>query len=291
MEAPPDRSNTGSGPGDYSHAAGMVRAPTVTPLHRSPSANKTGPHFPILVRPQCVDRKSVNREAALGIAVRPVRFARKFTGGAVPRRAVSARSPAVARAEDPVEVLRRLRGAARRGPVPGHLEPPARPPPTPPPIRWMFYFKPPGARGQALHQDNLCLRVEPGTCVAAWIAREAIDPENGNLEVVPGTHRMDPFCPEKADRKPSFAREYLRRRPARPGPRARPDGAGRSAVLHRQTGARLGAGGSQEVKARISSATALGFSSSMACVASTWATVTFGRSSASAARSRASPLA
>ena len=34
----------------------------------------------------------------------------------------------------------------------------------------MFYFKPPGARGQALHQDNFYLRVEPGTCVAAWIA-------------------------------------------------------------------------------------------------------------------------
>ena len=34
----------------------------------------------------------------------------------------------------------------------------------------MFYFKPPGARGQALHQDNFYLRVKPGTCVAAWIA-------------------------------------------------------------------------------------------------------------------------
>jgi len=31
----------------------------------------------------------------------------------------------------------------------------------------MFYFKPPGARGQALHQDNFFLKVEPGTCIAA----------------------------------------------------------------------------------------------------------------------------
>ncbi|MET9869695.1 phytanoyl-CoA dioxygenase family protein, partial [Streptomyces sp. NPDC006386] len=31
----------------------------------------------------------------------------------------------------------------------------------------MFYFKPPGARGQALHQDNFYLRVEPGTCRGA----------------------------------------------------------------------------------------------------------------------------
>lgn len=34
----------------------------------------------------------------------------------------------------------------------------------------MFYFKPPGARGQALHQDNFYLKVEPHTCIAAWMA-------------------------------------------------------------------------------------------------------------------------
>ncbi|SPF04931.1 phytanoyl-CoA dioxygenase family protein [Streptomyces sp. MA5143a] len=73
----------------------------------------------------------------------------------------------------------------------------------------MFYFKPPGARGQALHQDNFYLRVEPGTCVAAWIACDVIDRENGGLEVVPGTHRMDLFCPEEADEELSFVREYV----------------------------------------------------------------------------------
>ncbi|MGW2382321.1 phytanoyl-CoA dioxygenase family protein [Streptomyces sp. NPDC001658] len=73
----------------------------------------------------------------------------------------------------------------------------------------MFYFKPPGARGQALHQDNFYLRVEPGTCVAAWIACDVIDRDNGGLEVVPGTHRMDLFCPEEADAEVSFAREYV----------------------------------------------------------------------------------
>ncbi|NUS30666.1 MAG: phytanoyl-CoA dioxygenase family protein [Streptomyces sp.] len=73
----------------------------------------------------------------------------------------------------------------------------------------MFYFKPPGARGQALHQDNFYLRVEPGTCVAAWVACDVIDRENGGLEVVPGTHRMDLFCPEEADEVVSFAREYV----------------------------------------------------------------------------------
>jgi ectoine hydroxylase-related dioxygenase (phytanoyl-CoA dioxygenase family) len=73
----------------------------------------------------------------------------------------------------------------------------------------MFYFKPPGARGQALHQDNFYLRVEPGTCVAAWLACDVIDRENGGLEVVPGTHRMDLFCPQEADAGVSFAREYV----------------------------------------------------------------------------------
>ncbi|MEU6669044.1 phytanoyl-CoA dioxygenase family protein [Streptomyces sp. NPDC046727] len=73
----------------------------------------------------------------------------------------------------------------------------------------MFYFKPPGARGQALHQDNFYLRVEPGTCVAAWVACEPVDRDNGGLEVVPGTHRMDLFCPETADAELSFAREYV----------------------------------------------------------------------------------
>ncbi|MEU3888846.1 phytanoyl-CoA dioxygenase family protein [Streptomyces sp. NPDC029041] len=73
----------------------------------------------------------------------------------------------------------------------------------------MFYFKPPGARGQALHQDNFYLRVEPGTCVAAWTACDVIDRENGGLEVVPGTHLMDLFCPEQADADVSFAREYV----------------------------------------------------------------------------------
>jgi phytanoyl-CoA hydroxylase len=73
----------------------------------------------------------------------------------------------------------------------------------------MFYFKPPGARGQALHQDNFYLRVEPGTCVAAWVACDVIDRDNGGLEVVPGTHRLDLFCPELADSEVSFAREYV----------------------------------------------------------------------------------
>lgn len=73
----------------------------------------------------------------------------------------------------------------------------------------MLYFKPAGARGQALHQDNFFLKVEPGTCIAAWVALDTVDRENGGLEVVPGTHAMDIFCPEEADLSVSFTRDYV----------------------------------------------------------------------------------
>src|SRR2546429_8199756 len=85
----------------------------------------------------------------------------------------------------------------------------------------MLYFKPAGARGQALHQDNFYLKVEPGTCIAAWMALDPVDRENGGLEVVPGTHRMDIFCPEPADLDVSFTREYV---PPPPGLKAVPGG-------------------------------------------------------------------
>jgi hypothetical protein len=83
----------------------------------------------------------------------------------------------------------------------------------------MFYFKPPGARGQALHQDNFFLKVEPGTCIAAWVALDPTDRANGGLEVVPGTHAMDIFCPEEADLAVSFTRDYV---PVPPGLEAVP---------------------------------------------------------------------
>ncbi|ADB34021.1 Phytanoyl-CoA dioxygenase [Kribbella flavida DSM 17836] len=68
----------------------------------------------------------------------------------------------------------------------------------------MFYFKPPGARGQALHQDNTFLRADPETCLAAWIAVDDVDAENGGLAVVPGSHRTELVCPEPADLSESF---------------------------------------------------------------------------------------
>ncbi len=69
----------------------------------------------------------------------------------------------------------------------------------------MFYFKPPTARGQALHQDNLSLRTHPETCIAAWIAIDDCDGDNGGLTVVPGSHRYELVCPGEADMGESFS--------------------------------------------------------------------------------------
>src|SRR5258708_12445802 len=71
-------------------------------------------------------------------------------------------------------------------------------------VQTMLYFKPPGARGQALHQDQFYLRVQPGTCMAAWMALDACDEANGCLQVVPGSHKWPVLCTEKADTTVSF---------------------------------------------------------------------------------------
>jgi phytanoyl-CoA hydroxylase len=68
----------------------------------------------------------------------------------------------------------------------------------------MFYFKPPGARGQALHQDNMFLHAHPETCIAAWIAIDDCDGDNGGLMVVPGSHTQELLCTEPADSEESF---------------------------------------------------------------------------------------
>lgn len=73
----------------------------------------------------------------------------------------------------------------------------------------MFYFKPPGAKGQALHQDNFYLKVEPGTCIAAWTAIDAADEENGGLFIVPESNRLAVECPQTADPNESFTKEYV----------------------------------------------------------------------------------
>lgn len=60
----------------------------------------------------------------------------------------------------------------------------------------MFYFKPPGSKGQGMHQDNFYLLAKPGTCLAAWTPLDDSEVENGCLYMAPGSHRSSIFCPE-----------------------------------------------------------------------------------------------
>jgi len=71
-------------------------------------------------------------------------------------------------------------------------------------VQTMLYFKPPGARGQALHQDQYYLRVQPGTCMATWLALDRCDEENGCMQIVPGSQDLPVLCTEKADITVSF---------------------------------------------------------------------------------------
>jgi phytanoyl-CoA hydroxylase len=71
-------------------------------------------------------------------------------------------------------------------------------------VQTMLYFKPPGARGQAVHQDQYYLRVRPGTCIAAWMALDRCDEQNGCLEVLPGSQDWPVLCTIPADTSKSF---------------------------------------------------------------------------------------
>jgi phytanoyl-CoA hydroxylase len=73
----------------------------------------------------------------------------------------------------------------------------------------MFYFKPPGARGQALHQDQFYLLVEPGTCIAAWTAIDDCDIENGAMYIVPKTNDAPIVCPESANKSESYTSHFV----------------------------------------------------------------------------------
>jgi len=66
----------------------------------------------------------------------------------------------------------------------------------------MIYFKPPGARGQALHQDNQYLRKYP--IIAAWVALDDCDEENGQLVMVPRSHEQGILPVRFADTAASF---------------------------------------------------------------------------------------
>jgi ectoine hydroxylase-related dioxygenase (phytanoyl-CoA dioxygenase family) len=65
----------------------------------------------------------------------------------------------------------------------------------------MYYFKPPGGRGQGMHQDNFYLLAKPATCIAAWTAIDDADVDNGCLYVVRGSHRETILCPKEGEER------------------------------------------------------------------------------------------
>lgn len=71
-------------------------------------------------------------------------------------------------------------------------------------VQTMLYFKPPRARGQALHQDNYFLRVQPSTFIAARLALDPCDEANGCMRVVPGSQKWPLLCTVQADLEQSF---------------------------------------------------------------------------------------
>jgi len=78
----------------------------------------------------------------------------------------------------------------------------------------MYYYKPPGAKGQGMHQDNFYLLSKPATCIAAWTAIDPADLDNGCLYVVPGSHRGDILCPDsKTERWMNYGDSHISKFP------------------------------------------------------------------------------
>ncbi len=91
----------------------------------------------------------------------------------------------------------------------------------------MYYFKPPGSKGQGMHQDNFYLLASPATCIAAWTAIDGADIENGCLYVAPRSHLKDILCPaDGAEAWMSYGDSHVRPFPrdVKPQPVAVPRG-------------------------------------------------------------------
>lgn len=66
----------------------------------------------------------------------------------------------------------------------------------------MLYFKPPGGRGQGLHQDQQYITTNP--LIGVWIALDASDESVGQMIVVPGSHKFGHLPVQAADTSVSF---------------------------------------------------------------------------------------
>jgi len=72
----------------------------------------------------------------------------------------------------------------------------------------MYYYKPPGSRGQGMHQDDMYLLTSPANCMAAWTPVDDTDEENGCLRVVPGSHNLEVMCPDPEEAKMARAEAW-----------------------------------------------------------------------------------
>ncbi|TYS60631.1 phytanoyl-CoA dioxygenase family protein [Bacillus infantis] len=71
-----------------------------------------------------------------------------------------------------------------------------------------YFFKPPGAKGLPLHQDNFSVGVSPGTTFSVWISLSESYPENGGMVVVPKSHRVGILQPKSVSKDEySYAEE------------------------------------------------------------------------------------
>ncbi len=78
----------------------------------------------------------------------------------------------------------------------------------------MFYYKPPGSRGQGMHQDNFYLLAQPAVCIGTWTPLDDADEENGCLWVVPGSNRGEIICPEnKTERWHNYGDSHISKFP------------------------------------------------------------------------------
>jgi phytanoyl-CoA hydroxylase len=57
-------------------------------------------------------------------------------------------------------------------------------------VQSMYFYKEPGAHGQAAHQDYYYILNDPNSLTAAWVAMEYTNEENGCLYVIPGSHKI-----------------------------------------------------------------------------------------------------
>jgi len=81
----------------------------------------------------------------------------------------------------------------------------------------MYYYKPPGSKGQGMHQDNIYLLAQPAVCIAAWTPIDDADLDNGCLYLAPGSHRKPILCPDKdaaeVDRWMSYGDSHITKWP------------------------------------------------------------------------------